>query len=125
MKSRSSLKLGLRVAIADAMVGKRYVVLGDEGGELTAAGAKFLTGFGAELSQTKSRRIFCRPCLDWSERRYHIAGLVGAEICRCCVERGWIERRRDGRALRLTPAGQRGLRDSFGVAPALLHAARR
>jgi hypothetical protein len=40
------------------------------------------------------RRFFCRPCLDWSERRYHLAGHVGAEICRRCLEIGWFKRER-------------------------------
>ena len=105
------------VAIADALVAKRYVVLSDEGGEVTAAGKRFLTEFGAQLTQTpNSRRIFCRPCLDWSERRYHVAGLVGAEICRCCQDKGWLVRQRGSRALSLTPTGRRGLRAAFGVA---------
>ena len=106
----------LGVAIADALVAKRYVALSEEGGELTGAGAKFLIQFGVELEpKPASRRIFCRPCLDWSERRYHIAGHVGAEICRRCLELGWVTRQRDSRALRLTPGGQRGLREAFGV----------
>jgi DNA-binding transcriptional ArsR family regulator len=107
---------GVAVAIADALVAKGYMVLGDDGGELTRSGAMFLGDFGAELQTSpQSRRIFCRPCLDWSERRYHVAGHVGAEICRCCLQFGWFERERDGRALRLTPAGAAGLRDRFGV----------
>ncbi len=106
----------LGVAIADAMVAKRYVVLSEEGGELTATGRKFLTGFGAELnSKSSNRRIFCRACLDWSERRYHVAGLVGSEIWRQCLDRGWLARERDSRAVRVTPAGRRGLREVFGV----------
>jgi DNA-binding transcriptional ArsR family regulator len=105
------------VAIADALVAKRYVVLSDEGGEVTAAGKRFLTGLGAQLTQTpNSRRMFCRPCLDWSERRHHVAGLVGAEICRCCQDKGWLVRQRGSRALSLTPSGRRGLRTVFGVA---------
>ena len=63
----------------------------------------------------RGRRIFCRPCLDWSERRYHVAGLVGAEIWRRCLELGWLARERDSRALRLTAAGKAGLLDTFGV----------
>lgn len=63
-----------------------------------------------------SRRIFCRTCLDWSERRYHVAAQVGAEICRCYEEKGWLIRRRDSRAVTLTPAGQSGLRKLLGVA---------
>ena len=104
------------VAIADALTASGYIALGDDGGEVTETGAGFLTGFGVDLtSQPRNRRIFCRPCLDWSERRYHVAGHVGSEICRCCLQRGWFARERDSRALRLTPAGTAGLRDTFGV----------
>ncbi|MGH9694012.1 MAG: ArsR/SmtB family transcription factor, partial [Bryobacteraceae bacterium] len=107
----------LGVAIADALIAKKYVVLGEEGGAVTPSGRRFLSQFGAQLvSQSSSRRVFCRPCLDWSERRYHIAGLVGAEICRCCHERGWLIRKRGSRALSITPEGHRGLRATFDVA---------
>jgi len=106
----------LGVAIADAMVRNKYVVLSDEGGELTLAGKRFLTAFGTALVPAPgSRRVFCRPCLDWSERRYHIAGLVGTEICRCCLERGWLMRQRGSRAIRLTATGLGGLREVFGM----------
>ncbi|MFY9762131.1 MAG: hypothetical protein WAK32_17250, partial [Xanthobacteraceae bacterium] len=105
------------VAIADALVARDYVELGDDGGEVTSGGARFLGEFGADLAgQSRGRRIFCRPCLDWSERRYHTAGHVGAEICRCCLQRGWFVRERDSRTLRLTAAGRAGLYASFGVA---------
>jgi DNA-binding transcriptional ArsR family regulator len=104
------------VAIADALVAKGCIVLGDDGGEVTETGVLFLANFGAKLMpQSRSRRIFCRPCLDWSERRYHVAGHVGAEICRCCVQLGWFARERDSRALQLTPAGHAGLLATFGV----------
>ena len=105
-------KLG--VAIADALVAKNHVVLGLDGGEVTDAGAAFLRELGADLTSRRSKRIFCRPCIDWSERRYHVAGLVGTEICRCCLELGWLTRERDTRAVRITPAGQIGLAQAFG-----------
>src|SRR5262245_28968753 len=104
----------LGVAIADALVAQGHVVLGEDGGEVTDAGRRFLTGFGADL-EARSRRIFCRPCLDWSERRYHVAGLVGAEIWRRCLALRWLVRERDSRALRLTAAGRAGLFKTFGV----------
>ena len=104
------------VAIADSLQAAGHATLSDDGGELTDRGARLLQRFGATpLSKTKSRRIYCRPCLDWSERRYHLAGFVGAEICRCCLERGWLTRMRDTRALRLTPEGRGGLAETFGV----------
>jgi len=106
----------LGVAIADALTARDYVVLTDEGGEVTAAGEKFLTAFGADLSpRARGRRLFCRPCLDWSERRYHIAGLVGAEIWRCTLARGWVLRERDTRTVRLTAAGRSGLREALDL----------
>jgi DNA-binding transcriptional ArsR family regulator len=113
----------LGVAVADALVGSKFVVLNDEGGALTPAGKRFLTEFGIGLTAPGvGRRIFCRPCLDWSERRYHIAGHVGAEICRVCLERGWLVRQRGSRALRVTPAGQRGFREILGVQMAVARA---
>ena len=63
----------------------------------------------------RSKRVFCRPCLDWSERRYHVAGLVGAEIWRRSLELGWFKRNRDTRALRLTAVGKAGLFETFGA----------
>lgn len=106
----------LGIAIADALVAKNYVVLSEEGGEVTAAGARFLVKFGAQLdAKSVRRRIFCRSCLDWSERRYHLAGFVGAQICRRLMELGWLTRQRGTRALRVTPAGRRGLHEVFGI----------
>jgi DNA-binding transcriptional ArsR family regulator len=106
----------LGVAIADALISKKYVVLTDDGGEVTNSGSHFLSIFGVELtSNSRSRRIFCRPCLDWSERRYHVAGFIGAEILRRCLELGWLRRDRDTRALRVTSTGQIGLSEMFGI----------
>jgi len=105
------------VALTDALIAHGHLVLTEEGGEVTPSGGELLRRFGAELSPAgKSRRLFCQPCLDWSERRYHVKGLVGAEILRCCLDRDWFRRCRDGRALLLTPAGRAGLADTFGVA---------
>jgi DNA-binding transcriptional ArsR family regulator len=104
------------VAIADALIAKGHVILTAEGGEVTDTGSTFLAEFGANLTpKTRSRRLFCQPCLDWSERRYHVAGHIGAEICRCCMQLGWLKCVRDTRALHLTPDGRVGLLDRFGV----------
>jgi hypothetical protein len=106
----------LGVAMADALAANGHIILNDDGGEVTDSGREMLTRFGADLTPiSRGRRIFCRPCLDWSERRYHLAGHIGAEICRRCLELGWFKRERDTRALRLTAAGRTGLADFFGL----------
>jgi ribosomal protein S19E (S16A) len=102
------------VAITDALVAMGHIALSDEGGELTASGARFLSAFGADLSP-RTRRIFCQPCLDWSERRYHLKGLVGAAILHRLLELGWFKRVSGSRALRLTPSGRAGLSEIFHV----------
>src|SRR5262249_58011962 len=63
------------VAVTDALVAMGHIVLTDEGGEVTSSGVRLLSAFGADL-RPRTRRIFCQPCLDWSERRYHLKGLV-------------------------------------------------
>jgi DNA-binding transcriptional ArsR family regulator len=106
----------LGVAIADALATNGHIILSDDGGEVTDRGQELLARFGADLTlASRGRRIFCRPCLDWSERRYHLAGHVGAQICRRCLELGWFMRERGTRTLRVTAAGRTGLAQTFGV----------
>jgi hypothetical protein len=105
----------LGVAIADAMVAQGLVVLGEDGGELTPDGVIFLTDFGLDLTARNGRRVFCRACLDWSERRYHIAAVVGAGLWRRCVELGWLTQQRHSRAVQMTATGRRGLRAKFDL----------
>lgn len=105
-------KLG--VALADALIAKGYIALSDDGGEVTPAGATVLSRFGVDID-AGTRRAYCRACLDWSERRHHIAGHIGAELLRRCLELGWVTRQRGARILTLTPAGRRGFRKIFGV----------
>ena len=106
------------VALTDALIARGHLILSDEGGEVTASGERQLRRFGAELKPpAHSKRLYCQPCLDWSERRYHVKGHVGAEILRCCLDRDWFRRANDGRALRLTEAGRAGLADMFGIEP--------
>ena len=97
----------LGVGLADSMMRRGLLVLGDEAGEVTAAGADFLSKLGVDLAAARERRrMFCRPCLDWTERRPHIGGAVGAALADRCFGLKWIERRRDSRALTITPVGR-------------------
>jgi DNA-binding transcriptional ArsR family regulator len=106
----------LGVAIADAMVGRGYLALDEDAGELTAEGMKFLGGLGIDLhSPTRSRRVFCRPCLDWSERRPHVAGRVGAAIADLAFQQDWVRRRPQGRSVEITSAGHSAFKTLLGV----------
>src|SRR5688572_2728214 len=102
------------VAVADALVAMGHIVLTDEGGEVTASGERFLSAFGADL-RPRTRRIFCQPCLDWSERRYHLKGLVGARILDRLLELGWFKSVSGSRALQLTSSGRTGLSETFQI----------
>lgn len=104
----------LGVAIADAMVDRDYVALDDDAGAVTSKGAHFLTQIGVDTA-VAGRRVFCRPCLDRTERRSHLAGVLGGRLSRRCFELGWLERMRDGRAVKITGAGRSGLRETFGI----------
>jgi hypothetical protein len=98
-----------------------HAELASDGGIVTDAGVAFLGRIGIDMAAMraqrarKSGRVLCRPCLDWSERRPHLAGAVGAALAGRMLSLGWIERVRDTRALRVTRAGHLGLRDSFGL----------
>jgi DNA-binding transcriptional ArsR family regulator len=102
------------VAVTDALVAIGHIVLTDEGGEVTSSGERFLSAFGVDLTP-RTRRIFCQPCLDWSERRYHLKGLVGARILDRLLELGWLKHVSGSRALQLTPSGKAGLSEIFQI----------
>ena len=104
----------LAVALTDALTERGHVALGPDGGEVTEEGQRFLDGFGA--APAPARRVYCRPCLDWSERRPHLAGSVGAALACRCFDLGWLARRRDTRAVAITDAGRAGFRATFGIA---------
>jgi len=102
------------VAVADALVAMGHIVLTDDGGEVTSSGERFLSAFGVDLT-LRTRRIFCQPCLDWSERRYHLKGLVGARILDRLLELRWFKSVSGSRALQLTPSGRVGLSEIFEI----------
>ena len=103
----------LSVDLTDSFLAREYIVLDDEAAEITPAGTRFFTEFGIELSPR--RRHFCRLCLDWTERRPHIAGAVGAAITRRCFDLGWMERMKGSHAVSVTPSGRRGFQKTFGI----------
>jgi len=83
---------------------------------LTEKGRTFFAEFGIDTSGLgKGRRPLCRACLDWSERRHHLGGALGAAILDKMLERGWV-RREEGRVLAFSQDGLSAFRKSFGIA---------
>lgn len=105
----------LAVALADRLVARGHVVLSGDAALVTEEGQHFLSGLGVALEGGRSRRPLCRTCLDWSERRQHLAGRLGASLLERLLELGWLARNPDSRALRITPAGKAGLVRAFGL----------
>ena len=109
------------VALADALVARRLIEPGDGGFSITPAGEEELARFGVDVAAIRgARRATARACLDWSERRPHVAGALGAALLGELLERRWLRRRSDGRALTLTPDGASGLAATFGVSLATI-----
>lgn len=106
----------LGVALTDALTSGGYAEIASDAGMITEQGAAFLAGLGITLPEPSRRaRVLCRPCLDWSERRPHLAGAVGAALCSHCLAAGWIRRLDGTRALTITPAGEMAFRQHFGL----------
>ena len=107
----------ISVTIADAMIARGQIDLGTDGAALTEAGRALLDEIGVELPPCSEGKgaVFCRPCLDWSERRHHIAGAVGAALYRSFLARGWIRRFEGGRTVTFTQPGREALKRHFGI----------
>jgi DNA-binding transcriptional ArsR family regulator len=106
----------LGVAVCDMLLRRHHVVLVDGGGEVTPAGERFLEGLGVDLTKARgAKRHYCRSCIDWTERRHHISGAVGAALAEAFFTRRLIARIPDSRALSVTPLGKKALA-AMGVA---------
>ena len=102
------------VGIADSLREAGHLELSPDGGQVTPSGHAFLHRFGADAT-APGTPLFCRPCLDWSERRTHLAGTLGAAIASRCFTLGWLRRQPGTRALLLTHEGRTGLRETFSL----------
>jgi DNA-binding transcriptional ArsR family regulator len=105
----------LGVAVAEAMIGKGLVRRVGGRFEVTRGGERWLHSMGIDVREVGARRrAFVLSCLDWSERRRHVAGAVGAALCDRLFELRWI-RRGSGRAVLVTRRGKVGLQEELGI----------
>jgi DNA-binding transcriptional ArsR family regulator len=108
----------LAVAIVDRLVEEGALVIEEDTARLTSRAAASFRGlrFDATQADGAGRQPPCRPCLDWGERRMHLAGRVGTLLCTHCVEQGWLQHLPRSRAMQVTPGGAAAFRDWLGVA---------
>ena len=89
--------------------------------QITADGMSFFSSLGIDLDAARSqRRRFACACLDWSERKPHLAGALGAALLKAFEKRRWVSRDLDSRALRLSASGRRELAGRFGLSAEVL-----
>jgi hypothetical protein len=84
--------------------------------DLTVDGTKALEAIGIDLEATRAlRRRFACGCLDWSERRPHVGGALGAALLKAALKRNWVTQDLDSRALGITSLGRREMLTRFGL----------
>lgn len=84
--------------------------------DVTPLGMKGLGSLGVDVHEARAlRRRFAYPCLDWSERRPHLGGALAAAVLKVALQRRWVTRELDGRALEVTGQGRRELRSRLGI----------
>jgi DNA-binding transcriptional ArsR family regulator len=106
----------LGVGVADALVERNVLACGNGHFSVTGAGRSWLGDLGLDLDALERKpRSLARSCVDWTERRPHLAGSLGAGIATTFLARGWVRRQPGGRALTVTAAGAEWLEDTLGI----------
>ena len=106
----------LGVAIAHHLLTEGAVVFDSDSGKITAQAPPLLQEIGLDyqVHLVTSKRVLCRPCLDWSERRYHIAGQLGSILCHHFTSENWLRRSKETRVLQITPKGELEFKNWLG-----------
>ncbi|MFO1395774.1 MAG: helix-turn-helix transcriptional regulator [Burkholderiales bacterium] len=106
----------LGVQLFAALVARGWLQRAGDDVRPTPAGARKLAALGVPVDAlAQGRRPLCRPCLDWSERRHHLAGALGAAMLAHFIDHRWARRVAGSRVVKLTPTGEAALRTHFGI----------
>ena len=106
----------LGTSLTEALVARKVLRPRGKDFVLTRAGKPFLADLGLDIGAARrQRRLFARRCLDWTERRHHLGGALGAALARHCFEAGWVQRDHDDRTVGITAKGARAFAAQFGL----------
>lgn len=101
-----------------SLVAQKRLRVSDREFTVTTSGRRWFAAIGIETDKVaNSRRRFACACLDWSERRDHLGGALGAALAEQCVASGWVRRQAESRVATITPRGRTALQEHFGIAP--------
>jgi DNA-binding transcriptional ArsR family regulator len=102
------------VQITESLVEQKLIIKQDDTFEISTDGKRWFSNFGIDTSSLKNqKRAFARPCLDWSERRHHLAGSFGAALLNQMMANGWIRKTKDSRAVVVTGMGKQAFFENF------------
>ena len=105
------------IQLLESLVQRRYLAVGDDGLGLSDAGRGFVTDLGIDLGHLAARKTpLCRECLDWSERRSHLAGSLGRALLSRCEDTGWARRQPGTRIVAFSPQGAAASARAFPLA---------
>lgn len=106
----------LGIQLTDSLLNAGILSEVDHQFTVTEKGEGFFKAFQIDLERVKKkRRSFTHRCLDWSERRHHLAGALGHALLERLLELGWVQRIPKTRAVKITPEGKKGLNETFHV----------
>lgn len=106
----------LGVEVLDRFRAMRWVDVDQGSLVLSQAGRNYLLKLGIDL-ENQTGRAECKECMDWSERRMHLGGLLGARFLAMCLAKGWLRRREGSRSLMVTGVGREQLTQAIGELP--------
>lgn len=106
----------LGVRLTEAMIEREMIAFGGEAFEVTASGIEWFTAVGIDCAVLHNkRRAFASMCVDWSERKPHLAGSLGAAFANYLLVQKWITRVNDSRAVKVTSVGWKMFQEEFGI----------
>ena len=107
----------LGVLVYDSLEQRRLLQARPGAPQLTRPGEQLFREMGIDIAElARERRPLCRACLDWSMRRHHLAGTLGAAILQRCYDTGWARRVKNSRVVSFSAGGEKALRDRFPLA---------